>query len=1705
MPLYYQVIKRVTKAALLLALITCFSSGPLYFLSQQPSVAEAAGSYSLNTGYYLGSGTTRSITGLGFKPELIIIKSDTASGPLVWKSSAMPENVSTYLGVATADNTEGQITFDDDGFTVSGSAEVNASGVNYTFVAFAGSDCSATGVMCVGKYTGDSNTTQAVDTGFKPDLVWVKRTTALAGVFRTSSMTDNQAAFFSATANNAAGAYFTTLDNSGFTAGSLNNSSAGVYYYAAFKNVTGRSIVGQFTGNGVDNRNITGLGFEPDFVLVKQDSAVVPAFNTTEMYGDYSSVTTAAASAVNHIQELQSDGFQVGNSTSVNANGIVSYYFAFGGAPDPTPSGTFLMQRGSYTGTGVARTIDTSFSPNLVIVKGDTAQAAVWSTSLHGDGTEYFGVTGPAFTGGINIVSDQDGFDLGTHATVNGNGIAYEYVAFGNATTPRRGDGAQDFYIGSYTGNGLDGRIIDHLGFTPSMVVVKRSNGTANQSVWKTTAPTMATNTAAYFSNTADNTAGALLQGMLNGGFTLGSNAATNAVGATYVWFAFAEGDNFKVGSYAGNSTVGRDITGVGFAPDLVWTKRDTNSVGVMRSSSLTLTGDTSQHFTALPNDVNDITALTADGFTVGNSAEANTTGGNYRYAAWHSNLSMHVPDQPVNTAPAAGAVDQDLATTLVGSTYADTDSNAQVKTEWQVDDDENFASPVWTRSSSGAETSIAVNGTNGTFANELAGQTELQHQTTYYWRVRYSDNSWSTWSAATSFTTNTVATPANLSPADGASVRTLTPVLTASAFSDPQAGHTASSSQWQIAANSNFTTNQYDSGPTAYGISLAVPAATLSDRNAYFWRVRYQDSTGTWSSWSEPSRFLVEESPVVVTPLFGNTAVDPGDQVNIDVQVKHSSGNLINDATVALNIYDPDGARIVDGGTMAYISGSKAVYRYSYVTSTSTTGSYLYEVTATTSDAVGYGAANFQVKASGGDTSSLEAISEDILTNVELLISGLIVVQSSVQDTSASATVFKTALPSALDDFYTNGTLVFTSGDLDGLVRRISDYDGTTKTVTIDPPAPIAPGDGDSFTITSQNLQASGQLIEVKNQLSAIESKIDIIDTNIDTVLSEITTIQNSLSTVATDLNSVRASQQKHYDLELTNADTVPTTGTYRAALTIRDFESNPADATTTPRITIYDPERTVMVNAAAMTKDAAGVYSYSYEIPSGAIGGVWESRVEADPDGGGDLTLVDIWSLSGSPAEVSINKIADLTVPDIMAYATITNEGGTDQEYNYTWCVVAAESNPCGGDDDVYTASAAKLLAAGESFATSLAATVPNAGTYWFKLAVDYGSGTSGAALQFTAVDESSSEPAPPDSGGGSSSGSRASEQVTISTLSRDIQSLRTLIESNAAKLSRAIELIGNVDPSTPGFRSLLELGEANFQNVNQVQNKVTEIRTLTEAAKQIMDGGAAVKVTSFLEWGSVKFGFLITNPANVEQTIDFKSYLPEEVKPEHVLDLDSLQLDFDPATNRYYVHGSITLGPKDSIVKKVRVEDIWKFDEKELQSTKEEAHRLAGLLTDTQYEVPATLLLNDIDNTVDAILLRQQDMSEPQVHILNYHDNKLRLARLEENKAKLQELVVQYNASKGIFGRLSGIEITSTWIIVAAIILGFLLLSAFLMMMWRHQMRFAERMLANRRREASQDEEAGLIGARSSARSRTMRSVRNKNYDHDDIGAN
>lgn len=595
----------------------------------------SAGAFQIQTGGFTGNGDALVFDNLGFAPDLVIVKpSTTAGGGAIFRTSSMIDNVDAFF-IGSA-NGAGGITLDTNGFRLMG-ANVNTVNVYYTWIAFGGSDCSATGNFCVGAYVGDGSASRSLTTvGFQPDLVWIKPSGSLQSSWRSSSMPSNYSQYFYGAAGVTDGSFFSALTSTGFDVGISNNTLNGIFYYVAFKNTTNKVAVGTYAGD-VAAQNID-VGFQPDFVFLKNATTTAAAiYKTTESYGRnsyYYSDTACLAGGITALITSPVSGFSVDTNAVVNGTGNTIYWAAFGGASDTrNSSGTFKMAKGTYTGTGTTGDYITinnlDFAPDLVIVKGDTTQIGVFATNTMAAGTTAY-LTGATTNFSNGIVSlNPSGFTIGQSAVVNTSGATYYWEAYGNAWTEVKNSGASDFYIGSYLGGVTDNIDIDRLPFQANMVAIKAATNTG-AAVFRTSSHSG--DLTSYFQGTAE-TAN-IIQAINTDGFQIGTNASVNSSQVVYHYFGFKNGSNCSVGSYDGNGT-SQDVN-VGFQPDYIWIKHPSNTIGVERSSELPLDQDGVFPFTALGKQTSGITAITSTGVTLSSSNYVNQASTNgYKFVAW--------------------------------------------------------------------------------------------------------------------------------------------------------------------------------------------------------------------------------------------------------------------------------------------------------------------------------------------------------------------------------------------------------------------------------------------------------------------------------------------------------------------------------------------------------------------------------------------------------------------------------------------------------------------------------------------------------------------------------------------------------------------------------------------------------------------------------------------------------------------------------------------------------------------------------------------------------------------------------------------------------------------------------------------------------------------------------------------------------------
>ena len=321
-----------------------------------------------NTKLYTGTGSTQSITGVGFQPDWVWIKprnevrghnvqdSVRGTGNLL-NIEANPE----YTG-----RTQEVTAFDSDGFTVGTSNDVNK--LNNTHVAWnwkaggtasSNTDGSITSSVSVNttagfsivSYTGTatSGVTVGHGLGVKPDMIILKNRspdTASWPVYHSSLGATKYVGLNSTGASTTSNTRWNDTEptSSVFTLGSsgdvVGDSSGEPFIAYCFAEKTGYSKFGSYIGNGNADGSFVYTGFKPTWVMIKLISATDNwiiqdnkrnTFNSSTSQRIRANTTGAEFSSVNPI-DLYSNGFKAmrGSDGEFNGAGSSYLYMAFG-------------------------------------------------------------------------------------------------------------------------------------------------------------------------------------------------------------------------------------------------------------------------------------------------------------------------------------------------------------------------------------------------------------------------------------------------------------------------------------------------------------------------------------------------------------------------------------------------------------------------------------------------------------------------------------------------------------------------------------------------------------------------------------------------------------------------------------------------------------------------------------------------------------------------------------------------------------------------------------------------------------------------------------------------------------------------------------------------------------------------------------------------------------------------------------------------------------------------------------------------------------------------------------------------------------------------------------------------------------------------------------------------------------------------------
>jgi hypothetical protein len=576
-----------------------------------PLVAAPAAAQVISGGY-TGNGTDNvAIDLLGFQPDVVIVKAATAEIGVIRTSTMAGDLAKPMTGVTAL--TAGLIkSLNPLSFTIGTDVRVNASGTAYSFIAFK----QAAKRMKVGTYTGTVGAQSITGIGFSPDVVVIIPASASEAVYRSAA--DTETFRFDTFAGSGAAQWISSLDPDGFSVGAYAqvNASGTTYHYIAWNEVAGVMDVGTYSGDGNPGTPVGAPLLRPEYVMVKRDGASGAVHHPASLgqTADNSSFFTATANQANRIQQLSEDGFVVGTANEVNRSGSTYHYFAW---RRTLPDAQVIS--GSYVGNGADNTAITGvgFSPDAVLVKANSARSSIirmWTA--YGD----YAVDMQTGQVAANLIQslDAEGFTIGTDPRVNAGGVTYNWVAW------QRGAGQME--VGLYTGNGAASRSVADVGFAPDFVMVV---GYLGPTVYRNSAGTTDFN----FIGGSD---GSWITALGADGFTVSNLQQVNTNSYQYAWAAWKEIPGvMDVGSYTGDGSDNRNITGVGFLPQFVMTQTTAPGAPVAHSLAMGSSTDLSHFFIQTPHEPDQIQALQTDGFQVGTAPESNESGTAFVYAAW--------------------------------------------------------------------------------------------------------------------------------------------------------------------------------------------------------------------------------------------------------------------------------------------------------------------------------------------------------------------------------------------------------------------------------------------------------------------------------------------------------------------------------------------------------------------------------------------------------------------------------------------------------------------------------------------------------------------------------------------------------------------------------------------------------------------------------------------------------------------------------------------------------------------------------------------------------------------------------------------------------------------------------------------------------------------------------------------------------------
>jgi hypothetical protein len=320
-----------------------------------------------NTVLWTGNGTSQSITGVNFQPDLSWIKSRTTTDTNAWYDAVRGATIRLKSNATDAETTQSTAltSFDSDGFSIGAGGDVNTSSADYVAWNWLGANGTASntdgsitstvsanttsGFSIVSFTSTGSTSTVGHGLGVTPDVYIIKNRSAVEPWFVYTTKIDGSLDYLRL--NQTDGKVDFGLSAPTSSVFSTDNGSSGNSIIAyCFAEKKGFSKFGSYTGNGSSDGTFVYTGFRPAMVITKSSSNSGASYNWQiwdNKRNTYNAVDTQLRpntsesdnTDISYSMDFVSNGFKMrGTNTNQNGSGSTYIYMCF--AENPLVSST---------------------------------------------------------------------------------------------------------------------------------------------------------------------------------------------------------------------------------------------------------------------------------------------------------------------------------------------------------------------------------------------------------------------------------------------------------------------------------------------------------------------------------------------------------------------------------------------------------------------------------------------------------------------------------------------------------------------------------------------------------------------------------------------------------------------------------------------------------------------------------------------------------------------------------------------------------------------------------------------------------------------------------------------------------------------------------------------------------------------------------------------------------------------------------------------------------------------------------------------------------------------------------------------------------------------------------------------------------------------------------------------------------------------